>query len=226
MSDIIDIIDGLHAKATKGPVYRSEPSGIIDSSRGVFIAGGTWPHEGALLVELYNAWPAISARLREAERQRDEWKLASSKNGDAMSGYQIRAIVAEQRLEGAKRERDAALASLAEKRRAIDEAFSVVNACRGMLACAEAWKILRPHATKANHSETPKSSPNPATAEAKADEAFNGMSLLDWFAGQATEEDVRHWRDIFLANGMSKSREECKYAYADAMLAARKAGGA
>lgn len=56
---------------------------------------------------------------------------------------------------------------------------------------------------------------------------FPGMSLRDWHASQASEADVQHWLGIYLENGMSKTREECKYAYADAMLAAaRKAGGA
>lgn len=171
MSDIIDIIDGLHAKATKGPVYRSEPSGIIDSSRGVFIAGGTWPHEGALLVELYNAWPALSARLREAERERDEWKLASSKNGDAMSGYQSRAIVAEQQLEGAKRERDAALAKLS----AIENAIRF----RSDATAKAVGDII------GNPSEPPNGSPQPAPPDGRVDEALSGRTLRDWFAGQA-----------------------------------------
>ena len=59
-------------------------------------------------IEIVNEhWPALSARLREAERERDEWKLASSKNGDAMIGYQSRAIVAEQRLVEAERKANA-----------------------------------------------------------------------------------------------------------------------
>lgn len=48
-----------------------------------------------------------------------------------------------------------------------------------------------------------------------------GMSLRDWFAGQATESDVMHWRN---AVGIGCTRETAKYAYADAMLAARKGG--
>jgi hypothetical protein len=55
---------------------------------------------------------------------------------------------------------------------------------------------------------------------------FGGMTLRDWFAGQASEADITHWFDVFYANGISKTREECKYAHADAMLAARKGGGA
>lgn len=41
---------------------------------------------------------AALARVAELERERDEWKWASAKNGDAMIGYQTRAIVAESRL--------------------------------------------------------------------------------------------------------------------------------
>ena len=48
-----------------------------------------------------------------------------------------------------------------------------------------------------------------------------GMTLRDWFAGQATESDVMHWRN---AVGIGCTRETAKYAYADAMLAARKGG--
>ena len=48
-----------------------------------------------------------------------------------------------------------------------------------------------------------------------------GMSLRDWFAGQATESDVMHWRN---AVGIGCTREMAKYAYADAMIAARKGG--
>lgn len=48
-----------------------------------------------------------------------------------------------------------------------------------------------------------------------------GMSLRDWFAGQAREEDVRFWRDTMAANGVPTTREEAKYIYADRMLAAR-----
>ena len=48
-----------------------------------------------------------------------------------------------------------------------------------------------------------------------------GMSLRAWFAGQATESDVMHWRN---AVGIGCTREMAKYAYADAMLAAQKGG--
>lgn len=51
-----------------------------------------------------------------------------------------------------------------------------------------------------------------------------GMSLRDWFATHASEDDL----DAHRGYGPGKtlcSREEAKYRYADAMLAARKAGG-
>lgn len=53
-----------------------------------------------------------------------------------------------------------------------------------------------------------------------------GMSLRDWFAGQATEQDIEmhtggeiHPKSGGIING--RTREQAKYAYADAMLAAR-----
>jgi hypothetical protein len=55
-----------------------------------------------------------------------------------------------------------------------------------------------------------------------------GMTLRDWFAGQATEEDIEahtggdiHPQTGRLYNQMT--REQAKYAYADAMIAAREA---
>ena len=50
---------------------------------------------------------------------------------------------------------------------------------------------------------------------------FGGMSLRDWLAGQASESDIMHWRN---AVGIGCTREMAKYAYADAMIAARKGG--
>jgi hypothetical protein len=74
------------------------------------------------------------------------------------------------------------------------------------------------------------------------DEAFadlRGMTLRDYFAAKATEEDIAahiwkgHKEDFVMADGygMKKvvkreamwSREEAKYRYADAMLKAREA---
>ena len=49
----------------------------------------------------------------------------------------------------------------------------------------------------------------------------DGMTLRDWFAGQASESDVMHWRNTV---GIGCTREMAKYAYADAMLAAQKGG--
>jgi len=48
-----------------------------------------------------------------------------------------------------------------------------------------------------------------------------GMLLRDWFASQATEEDVAHWTDIMVANKRGVTREEAKYLYADAMIEAQ-----
>ena len=53
-----------------------------------------------------------------------------------------------------------------------------------------------------------------------------GMSLRDWFASHASHYDtLRHKSIIEQANGFTQtpSVEECKYAYADAMLKARSA---
>ncbi len=52
-----------------------------------------------------------------------------------------------------------------------------------------------------------------------------GMSLRDWFAGQATEEDIdAHQEYVKDIGGMvpKYTREQAKYRYADAMIAARK----
>ena len=51
-----------------------------------------------------------------------------------------------------------------------------------------------------------------------------GMSLRDWFAGSASESDIlRHQSKLRINNGCIYSPEECRYAYADAMLKARSA---
>ncbi|MCK5610535.1 hypothetical protein KAR91_52160 [Candidatus Pacearchaeota archaeon] len=48
----------------------------------------------------------------------------------------------------------------------------------------------------------------------------SGISLRDYFAGQASEEDiVEHQKDI--AEGYSMSRERARYEYADAMIKER-----
>ena len=52
------------------------------------------------------------------------------------------------------------------------------------------------------------------------------MTLRDWFAGQASQNDIlRHQSIIERSNGYTyiPSIEECKYAYADEMLKARSA---
>lgn len=53
----------------------------------------------------------------------------------------------------------------------------------------------------------------------------DGMSLRDWFAGRATEKDIEQYRWRYSAAGkisIDLTREESKYAYASAMIAARK----
>ena len=55
----------------------------------------------------------------------------------------------------------------------------------------------------------------------KDDENFNGMTLRDYFAAHATEEDIR----ALMAYGESwtsaNDRAAARYRHADAMLAAR-----
>lgn len=56
-----------------------------------------------------------------------------------------------------------------------------------------------------------------------------GMSLRDWFASQATENDIEMHTggDIDPRSGRvvnGRTREQAKYHYADAMIAARKGG--
>ena len=56
-----------------------------------------------------------------------------------------------------------------------------------------------------------------------------GMSLRDWFAGQASEQDIDQHRDYRLCPKTSiviscRTRERARYAYADAMIAQRKGG--
>ena len=53
-----------------------------------------------------------------------------------------------------------------------------------------------------------------------------GATLRDWFATQASENDIRRHQSIIeRTNGYTytPSIEECKYAYADEMLKARSA---
>jgi hypothetical protein len=52
--------------------------------------------------------------------------------------------------------------------------------------------------------------------------AYYGMTLRDWFAGTATEEDIRaHMTYSRHGITFSVTREQAKYRYADAMLKAR-----
>lgn len=49
-----------------------------------------------------------------------------------------------------------------------------------------------------------------------------GMSLRDWFAGQASEADIERHSNFWRGDThIMRTREEAKYAYADAMLATR-----
>lgn len=56
-----------------------------------------------------------------------------------------------------------------------------------------------------------------------------GMSLRDWFAGQATEKDIdahqQYIRDSIGDAVPKYTREQAKYRYANAMIIARKVGG-
>lgn len=62
---------------------------------------------------------------------------------------------------------EAAIASLAEKQRAIDAAFATLDAGHGMLACRDASHILRPHATEATEGQI-STAAHYTRAEAKA----------------------------------------------------------
>ena len=50
------------------------------------------------------------------------------------------------------------------------------------------------------------------------DDWSHGMSLRDWFAGQALEKDIDRWQN----KDGGRNREQARFAFADAMLAARK----
>ena len=65
----------------------------------------------------------------------------------------------------------------------------------------------------------------PAFPIETAELLWRGMSLRDWFAGQATERDIEAHLTNCDAEGFGtgryRTREQAKYAYADAMIAAR-----
>lgn len=66
---------------------------------------------------------------------------------------------------------------------------------------------------------------NPFDGYGLAEAPQPGMSLRDWFAGQATEEDIdAHQEYVKDTCGMNPkyTREQAKYRYADAMITARK----
>ena len=48
-----------------------------------------------------------------------------------------------------------------------------------------------------------------------------GMSLRDWFAGQATDEDIKAMPDWNPVNCRQLTRAERRYVWANTMLAAR-----
>lgn len=49
-------------------------------------------------------------------------------------------------------------------------------------------------------------------------DSSEGMSLRDYFAAKASDDDVSYW---LRALGPQATREHAKYAYADAMIAER-----
>lgn len=48
-----------------------------------------------------------------------------------------------------------------------------------------------------------------------------GISMRDWFAGQATYDDISEHRGLFKDYAWEFTSEQARYRYADAMLAAR-----
>ena len=49
-----------------------------------------------------------------------------------------------------------------------------------------------------------------------------GMSLLDWFASTATDEDVEHYLHFYIdGHAYTRTRAEARYCHADAMIKAR-----
>jgi succinyl-CoA synthetase alpha subunit len=50
---------------------------------------------------------------------------------------------------------------------------------------------------------------------------YPGMTLRDYFAAKATDNDVSRWIRIMGENGMPVSREAAKWLYADEMLRER-----
>lgn len=50
-----------------------------------------------------------------------------------------------------------------------------------------------------------------------------GMPLRDWFATNAVESDIAYWQtDAWRKSLKNITREQARYRYADAMIAARK----
>ena len=67
--------------------------------------------------------------------------------------------------------------------------------------------------------------PATETHEYFGEHGFQGMSLRDYFAAGALEDDIREYQDFNLDKhgnyAPSLSREQAKFAYADAMIKAR-----
>lgn len=62
----------------------------------------------------------------------------------------------------------------------------------------------------------------PTTGDQVVREHFPGMSLLDWFAARASEDDIKQHEQRMAPCGIpTYTREEAKYRYARAMLKAR-----
>jgi len=57
-------------------------------------------------------------------------------------------------------------------------------------------------------------------------DAYDGMTMRDWFAGQATDSDIKELMRIYDSAGritdQYRTREQARYAFADLMLEARK----
>ncbi|MDR6511509.1 hypothetical protein J2792_002381 [Novosphingobium capsulatum] len=55
---------------------------------------------------------------------------------------------------------------------------------------------------------------------------FPGLTIRDWFAAHAREMDIDEHRAFGAEGEWTNTREQARYAFADAMLAARAKGGA
>ena len=98
MSDIIDEIDALHAKATPGDWFyvasmtdeeAMRPGGAYadvvvanedEDSSPTSVLDGPSDKDAELIASLKNNWPALSARLREAERKAEAFDAIANGN--------------------------------------------------------------------------------------------------------------------------------------------------